>query len=212
MKVTRYKQSCFLIKISNKNIYFDPNGIPEGEPKADFILISHSHSDHYEISSLEHMYTDQSIVICPKSCSEIISRWTAIGITPGEKLDQKAVELKGVPMYNLRFFRRLFHRQSKHLCGYILSTENTSIYHAGDTDVIPEMESLPEIDFAFLPIGGMFTMNSDEALKAIELIKPENLIPMHELRTDLEEFKMLCSKKFPNINVLTLQSGESLNI
>ena len=212
MKIKRYKQSCFLIEINNKNIYFDPNGIPEGEPKADFILVSHSHSDHYEISSLEHIYTAQSIIICPKTCSEIISRWTAIGITTGEKLEKKGLEIEAVPMYNLRFFRRLFHRHSKNLCGYILSTENTSIYHAGDTDVIPEMEGLPEIDIAFLPIGGMFTMNSDEALEAIELIKPENFFPMHELRTDLEEFKMLCSKKFPEVNVLTLQSGESLNI
>jgi L-ascorbate metabolism protein UlaG (beta-lactamase superfamily) len=212
MKLTRFKQSCFLIEINNKRIYLDPNGIPEGSPEADLILISHSHSDHYELSSVENICSDQSIIICPESCSKIVSQWKAIGVSPRDTITKKGIDIQAVPMYNLRFFRRLFHRKSKNLCGYILSTETTSIYHAGDTDVIPEMEYLPEIDYAFLPIGGMFTMNSDEALEAIRLIDPSNLIPMHELRTKLGEFEERCSENFPEMRIITLQNGENREV
>jgi len=201
-----------LVEINNKTIYFDPNGIPEGEPNADLILISHSHSDHYELNSIEHINTDDSIIVCPKSCSKIIARWNAIGVSPGDQLSELGLKIKAIPMYNLRFFRRLFHRKSKNLCGYVISNETLSIYHAGDTGKIPEMEDLQEIDYAFLPIGGMFTMNSEEALEAIELFHPNTLIPMHELRTNLKEFKNSCSKRFPDIEIITLEKGEGKSL
>lgn len=208
MNIKRFKQSCFLIKINQQNLYIDPYGIPDDAAKADLILITHCHSDHSEKSSLENIFNGQTIVICPEACQKIIQKRNAKPVKPRLDLEEKGIKIETIPMYNLRWYRMLFHRKSKELCGYIICAEDKRIYHAGDTDIIPEMEQLENIDYALLPIGGFFTMNKEEALKAIEKINPKKVIPMHNLRTDLEEFKYLVKERFPNIEVIILKENE----
>lgn len=208
MKIKRFKQSCFLLQLDQKKIYIDPNGIPKDAEKADLILITHCHSDHTEKSSFNRIYEEQSTVIAPEVCKNIIESKNAIPVKPKEDMEKKGIKIETIPMYNTKWYRRLFHKKSKELCGYVICGENLRIYHAGDTDVISEMEQLENIDYALLPIGGFFTMNKEEALKAIGKIKPKKVIPMHNLRTNLEEFERLVNENFPNIEVIMLKENE----
>lgn len=208
MKIKRFKQSCFLLELDRKNIYIDPNGIPEDAEKADLILITHCHSDHTEKSSFNRIYEEHSTVIAPEACENIIESKNAIPVKPKEDLEEMGIKIETIPMYNIKWYRRLFHKKSKELCGYVMCGENLRIYHAGDTDVISEMEELENIDYALLPIGGLFTMNKEEALNAIGKIKPKKVIPMHNLRTNLEEFESLVNENFPNIEVIMLKENE----
>lgn len=74
--------------------------------------------------------------------------------------------------------------------GYVLSIDGITVYHAGDTDLIPEMGQLPAIDAAFLPVGGTFTMDAEEASSAVSVIRPRLAVPMHyRSRADAETFK-----------------------
>ncbi|MEJ2248514.1 MAG: MBL fold metallo-hydrolase [Candidatus Lokiarchaeota archaeon] len=212
MKLTRFKQSCFLIEIAGKRIYIDPNGIPEGQNPADIILITHSHSDHYEKSSVENIFSENTTLIAPKSCSEIIDTWNGRPITPGEKFEIEGLSIEAVPAYNQGFIRRFLHNSKKHFCGYIISDGNSRIYHAGDTDLIPELKELENIDVLFLPVGGFFTMNSEDAINLIKNIQPKKFIPMHELRTDLEEFKQNASKELPETEIIILRERDECEI
>lgn len=76
--------------------------------------------------------------------------------------------------------------------GYLITIDEKTIYHAGDTEFIPEMENLGNVDVALLPIDGTLTMNIDEAIAAAKTINPKVVIPMHDRDADLEEFKMKC--------------------
>ena len=101
--------------------------------------------------------------------------------------------------------------------GMVIKGSEATIYHAGDTGIVSEMQLIGEIykpDYALLPIGGHFTMDIHEALKAVELIRPKYVIPMHYntfplIKTDPNEFKKLVSEKVPEVNVVILKPGES---
>jgi len=89
--------------------------------------------------------------------------------------------------------------------GYLLTVNGKTIYHAGDTDFIPEMRGLGDVDVALLPIGGTFTMDIEEAIEAVVAIKPKIVIPMHYLKANPQEFKKKLEAK-SNIKVIDLPS------
>lgn len=210
----RIKQSGFQIKLSGKIIYTDPFKISSGFEKADLILVSHSHFDHYHLPSIKLLIKDDTIIICPASCKKAFRLWkSTMTLIPGESAILMGIKIRAVHAYNRNKF---FHRKRKNWVGYIFSgekgdTEPINIYFAGDTDVIPEMANFPEIKYAFLPIGGKFTMNSEEAMDAIKIIKPLNLIPMHELKANLDDFAESVKKNITDfdVNVIKLKPGQS---
>jgi len=210
----RIKQSGFQIKLSGKIIYTDPFKLSGGFEKADLILVSHSHFDHYHLPSIKLLIKDDTNIICPASCKKAFKLWkSTTTLKPGESATFKGIKIQTVHAYNRNKF---FHRKRKNWVGYIISDENgdtepLNIYFAGDTDVIPEMANLPEIHYAFLPIGGKFTMNSVEALEAMKMIKPLNVIPMHELKASLDDFAESVKKNITdfNVNVIKLKPGQS---
>jgi L-ascorbate metabolism protein UlaG (beta-lactamase superfamily) len=212
MKIKRYKQSSFLIEIQGIHLYIDPYGIPKGETPADFILVTHAHSDHYEKSSVNNIFNESTILIAPKSCSKILEDWNGVGLNPGEIYKKEDFKIKAVPMYTEGFIRKLFHNKSKNLCGYIIYVGETRIYHSGDSDFIQEMKDLKEINIAFLPVGGFFTMNKDDAIEAIKVIQPEKFIPMHELRTDLDKFKKISSNQVLNTEIIVLKKDSLIEM
>jgi len=114
-----------------------------------------------------------------------------------------------VEAYNFKqtsFPKKIWHRKGNGV-GYVLTLEGKTIYHAGDTDFIPEMRELGVIDIALIPIGGIFTMDIREAVEAALAIKPNAVIPMHNLKADPREFKKkveACS----DVQVMPLQTGE----
>jgi len=112
---------------------------------------------------------------------------------PGQKLNIEGLEIEAVPAYNKA---RAFHPKASNFVGYIISAGGIKIYHAGDTDFIPEMEKL-KVDIAMLPVGGTYTMDAQEAALAADSIKPKIAVPMHYgaivgSTNDADKFKKLC--------------------
>jgi len=192
--------SGFLIQ-NGKTIYIDPFRITEDLPQADMILITHSHYDHCSIEDIKKIARDETIIICTADSQ---SKFRHIDL----KLDIRLIEVGGeiefdegnekvwaVPAYNIN---KTFHEKAEDWVGYILELGEINIYHAGDTDNIPEMKHIQEIDIALLPIGGTITMNAGEAANAAIVIKPKLAIPMHfgtivGSRGDAEIFLRQCS-------------------
>ena len=180
MQITRIAQSCFLLEFAGTITYIDPFQIPNGSPQADIILVSYPHLDHFDKKSLATILSEGTTLVCPKSCPKILAMVKdGRGVRPGDEITIGNVDIEAMPAYNQR---KPFHARKKDYVGFVLTGESRALYHAGDTDWIPEMETLAakSIDIAFLPIGGIFTMGMGAALKAAKTINPHIVIPMHE--------------------------------
>jgi L-ascorbate metabolism protein UlaG (beta-lactamase superfamily) len=192
-KIHWFGQSAFLIESSIGNIYIDPSKIGEGRPAADLILITHVHGDHCSPADIKRIYKADTAIVASRSVAKKLSFPVRV-IKPGDRLQSKGVEIEAVYAYNIH---KPFHGRSDDILGYLYEADGTRIYHAGDTDNIPEMRDI-KADIAMLPIGGTFTMNAKAASEAANLIKPKIAIPMHwggglGSIKDAQEFKKLCS-------------------
>ncbi len=204
MKIHRIVQSCFKIELKDKILYFDPFRIPKDSEKADIIFISHPHYDHYSIGSMNVIMKDDTIVICPKQCKKILKKWKARGLNPGEQVEIDGLNIKGISAYT-----RFLHNKDLNWLGYVIDDGTKRIYHAGDTYFFPEMDELLELDFAFLPIGGVYTMSFKGAIETAKTINAKNVIPMHERKKNLDEFEKILKIKLPNTNVIKLMKNQS---
>ena len=202
--------SCFLIQTEDKNIYIDPYKLKAGSGniKADVILITHSHYDHCSIEDLRRIVKDGTIIIgspdCTSSLTKLEEKLDVKVIEPGKGIKIENIKIGAVPAYNTN---KSFHSKSEYWNGYLIDIDGLKIYHAGDTDIIPEMSKLSKIDIALLPIDGKFTMNAEEAVKSAKIIKPKIAIPMHygtlaENSEDAKRFAELCKQSGINAEIL----------
>ena len=197
--------SGFMIK-NSKVIYIDPYNIKESE-KADLILITHSHYDHCSVADLQKIVKEGTKILLPADCQSKITRFKIpikIEIVePGQELNLGEVKIYTIPAYNLD---KPFHSKDEGWLGYLIKMNDVFIYHAGDTDKIPEMQKLTghkkegKEFVALLPIGGRFTMSVEEAVEAAKLIKPTLAIPMHYgsvvgTEADADEFVEMCKEE-----------------
>ncbi|WP_202319579.1 MBL fold metallo-hydrolase [Archaeoglobus neptunius] len=185
VEVTWLKHAGFKIK-GSVVVYIDPYEIPEGLEKADVILVTHDHFDHLDIRSIRRISKDDTVVVHPAGC--IIEGFRSCGVNMQETTEVKGVKIRAVPAYNID---KPFHKGNS--VGYIINIDGVSIYHAGDTDRIPEMKEI-EVDIALLPVGGTYTMNLEEAIEATRDIGAKHYIPMHygaipQTEADPEEFR-----------------------
>jgi L-ascorbate metabolism protein UlaG (beta-lactamase superfamily) len=172
MKLTWLGHSSFRLDCGSL-VYFDPYEVEEGE-KADIILISHDHYDHCHPDSVSHLARDDTFIVCHPSCMSKLEG-SITGVNAGETLEIGSVRIEAVQMYNTN---KPNHPPGAGV-GYIIESEGKRVYHAGDTDLIPEMKELEAIDAALLPVGGKYTMNWNEAAEAVKLIMPKVAVPMH---------------------------------
>lgn len=187
------------------------DGLPEPDmPKADVILYTHHHQDHIKTATLQRLATDQTTIIAPAKCRELIGREFDV-ITPGEERRTAGYDIRAVHAYNTPEGASTRKQHKRGECvGYLVSYGGKTIYHAGDTDLIPEMADLGHIDVAFLPIGGTFTMNIAEAAEAAAVINADIAIPIHFLAADPVDFMNLVTAKGYVVQVLN--TGETIEL
>jgi L-ascorbate metabolism protein UlaG (beta-lactamase superfamily) len=156
-----------------KTIYFDPYQISDG-PKADLILISHDHFDHCSPDDIAKIQQPKTVIVTEKVAAKKLKGDVRI-VKPGDSIHVYDVKVEAVPSYNVD---KDFHPKKNGWLGFIVEVEGVRIYHAGDTDFIPEMKEF-KVDIALLPVSGTYVMTADQAIKAAIAMKPKLAIPMH---------------------------------
>ncbi len=192
--ITLFGHSSVMIK-GSKVVYIDPFVLPANPEKADIIIFTHGHYDHCVKVPLDLMKNDTVSV-------GVNCKYAQVSASPGDTKEINSILLNFVHAYNNT---KPFHPKAKG-AGVIVNMDNVRVYHAGDTDLIEEMKQLKNIDVALLPIGGTYTMDIDEAVNAVQCIKPKVVIPIHYNKiqgteADAEEFKRKVQEKC-NIKVV----------
>ena len=187
--------------VGNVTIMVDPFKMAKQE-KADLILISHNHFDHLSVGDIKNISTKDTSIVAAKECIDMLKGFDfkeKIGISPGEEKTVKGIKIKSIPAYNITKInpdtKKPFHPKEDNKVGFLFELNGITIYHAGDTDLIPEMSDLKP-DIALVPVSGTYVMTAQEAAKAVEKIKPKIAIPMHYgvivgSEKDAIEFKQL---------------------
>ena len=162
-------------------IYLDPYRLGAGNPTADVILITHDHSDHCSPGDIDKIRGDDTAIVTVAASAAKLDGDILI-VKPGDSVTVKGIGVQAVAAYNVNKFPSPgvpFHPKESGHVGFILTLDGHRVYHAGDTDHIPEMADLGEIDIALLPVSGTYVMTADEAVEAAATINPEVAIPMH---------------------------------
>jgi L-ascorbate metabolism protein UlaG (beta-lactamase superfamily) len=195
MKTTLNAQSSIKIE-SDRIIYFDPYLIKKESHDADYIFITHEHYDHFDLDSINKVSNENTLIILPDSMAiKVLYKLNSNnvrGVIPNEEYTINGLHFTTIPSYNTN---KDFHKKESKWVGYLVDIEDKVVYVAGDTDITPENEEV-ECDIAFLPIGGTYTMDYEEAAKLANIIKPEVVVPIHYetivgTRDDANKFKEL---------------------
>ncbi len=190
LKMTFIKHASLLLEFEGKQIYVDP--VSEYAdysqfPKADIILITHEHHDHFDPKAIAAIETPETRIVANPNCRKLLGRGREMKNGDTFQLDPD-IRLEAVPAYNTTPGRDKFHPRGRDN-GYILTVGGTRIYIAGDTEDIPEMKELGNIDIAFLPVNQPYTMTPDQAIRATRIIRPRILYPYHYGDTDIRKVK-----------------------
>jgi len=175
-RFTWFRQSAYLWRGDGLTVYIDPWMVTTDDP-ADVIFITHAHFDHYQPDDIEKIRKDGTKIVAPHDIARELSG-DVTPVSPGDSLNVAGIDVQAVPAYNVVKERLQAHPKENNWVGYILTLGSNSYYHAGDTDHIPELESV-RADVAFLPIGGTYTMDPGEAAGLAKAINPQVAVPMH---------------------------------
>jgi L-ascorbate metabolism protein UlaG (beta-lactamase superfamily) len=214
--------ASFQIKTDTLNIYIDPStkhtGLKKGDfEPADLILVTHPHGDHFDKDLLKKIRKMGSPIVAPPSVKKEIKKGVVWELGPGQHMDitPSNVHVWTTPAYNVKRFRpngEPFHPKELGV-GFIIRVEGVKIYHAGDTDFIPEMEHIEaaDVDVALLPIGDTYTMDIADATEAASVIESKIVIPMHLKDANPETFKTEVESKTSS-KVVILKAGEEYTV
>ena len=200
MKIKVFNQAAIKIE-STKNIYFDPYQIKEEFHDADYILITHDHYDHYDEESIKNIMKSETMIVVPECLKERVSKLTTnyFLVSPNEKYNLADLSFETTFSYNID---KPFHPKEKGYVGYKIKLEDKHLYIMGDTDYLEENLHMT-CDICFIPIGGTYTMDVQEAAAYINELKPELAIPIHygSIVGDLSLSKQFIDLVNPDIKV-----------
>ena len=168
--------ACIKFNFDNLIVYTDPYLLDESTNDADIIFITHGHYDHYSVEDIKKVIKKDTIIILPSQIDTIdLKDYEIMHIESNLKYECKGLKFETLPAYNVD---KQFHKKEDGGVGYILEFDNTRYYIAGDTDVTEENRKII-CDVAFVPVGGTYTMNLEEAARLINEIKPQIAVPIH---------------------------------
>lgn len=163
-------------KLGNKTIDY------AAMPKADFVFVTHEHGDHFDKEAIKILSREGTQLIMNKRCADMYGPCGVLA--NGQSAQFGDISVDAVPAYNISEGRTQFHPKGRDN-GYILTIDGLRIYIAGDTEDIPEMKNVKNIDIAFLPCNQPYTMTTEQLVRAAKVIKPKVLFPYHYGQTDV---------------------------
>ena len=191
VSITLIKHGTLAISYRGLSIHVDPVGqfgkptdYAAEFPKADIILVTHEHHDHFDPEAIEALTEEgRTLLVTNGRCADMLGHGTALSNGDSLKLPGDIL-LKAVPAYNYTEGRTMFHPKGRDN-GFVLDLDGFRLYVAGDTEDIPEMASLKDIALAFLPVNQPYTMTVQQCVNAVKAFGPKVLIPYHFSQTDV---------------------------
>ncbi len=172
-------------------IYIDPWKLTGDLPPADLILVTHDHHDHCSPDDVARIRQPGTAVVASQAAAKKLGKGVQV-VKPGDSLTIAGVTVEAVPAYNTT---KTYHPKAAGYVGYIVEVGGARIYHAGDTDPIPEMAGL-SVDILLVPVSGTYVADADQAAEIVRAVKPKIAVPMHigdvvGSLADAERFKKL---------------------
>jgi L-ascorbate metabolism protein UlaG (beta-lactamase superfamily) len=206
--------SGFRIRVGRAFVYIDPYRVPDESPPADLILITHGHYDHFSPQDVERLSVRGTWLVGPAAVAERVSG-RVHSIAPGEALADelvRGVHVTAIAAYNTSKRDgdgKPFHPREAGWVGYEVNVRGERLYHSGDTDVIPEMDSVTGVDIALLPVSGVYVMTAQEAAEAARRIQPRVAVPMHwgELIGSEEDARTFAERAPVEVRIMSKQEG-----
>jgi L-ascorbate metabolism protein UlaG (beta-lactamase superfamily) len=191
VRITPIYHASLLIQAGGKNIYVDPAKPADvtGLPSADLILLTDIHGDHMDTNLIAKVSKADTQIIAPAAVVKTVT--AAMPLSNGETKEWDGWKIEAMPMYNLKrgpSEGKLFHDKGRGN-GYVLTYGGKRFYLSGDTEAIPEMEALKNIDVALVCMNLPYTMPPEEAAEAVKAFHPRVVIPYHFGQSDLNVFK-----------------------
>lgn len=191
--LTFFKHASLALEVGGKHIYIDPvDSFADYArlPKADVVVVTHSHYDHLDCTAIDKITTRETVIVCDKTSAEAFD-FDCVTMTPGLSAEPiEGVKIEAVAAYNTSEGHLDFHPKEREDCGYIITIGGTRFYVSGDTENNEDMKAVENIDVAFLSVNQPYTMTVDQAVDAVRAIKPTIFYPYHygevEEKTDIE--------------------------
>ena len=205
--VSPVSHASFVMSVPGLVIYNDPVGgkaLYDGQPAAGLVLITHEHGDHFEPETLAALVAADTKLVVNPAVMEMLPaelKEKATAIANGEKTTVGSVEIEAIPAYNTTEDRKKYHPQGRDN-GYVLTVDGRRVYIAGDTEDIPEMRALKDIDIAFVPMNLPFTMDIDQASSAVAEFKPAVVYPYHYKGQDPQAFAAKVAEAAAEVKVV----------
>ena len=197
--------SCIRIEFDGKEIEIDPVARLRDRtvnyasmPKADYIFVTHEHADHYDAATIKLLSEEKTHLIMNKRCADMYGAGLVMANGQTYLFDDLRVE--AVPAYNTTEGHLQFHPKGRDN-GYILTLDGLRIYVAGDTEDVPEMADIKDIDIAFLPCNQPYTMTPEQLVRAAKVIKPKVLFPYHYGQTDVGNIPSLLKDEAIDVRI-----------
>lgn len=178
VKISWLGHDSFRLEGAGKVVYIDPYKPCRPQPDADLILVTHHHSDHLDLQAISRLCMDATVIAGPNRVARQVPG--CIEVKPGDERELARLKVRVVHAYNVNKFRsrgQPFHPKGVGV-GYLVEMDCETIYHTGDSDLIPEMEGLKP-DVALVAVSGRWVMTAEEAAQAVAAIRPKRAIPMH---------------------------------
>ena len=188
LRLTPIQHASLMIQAAGKVLYVDPaSGSYDGLPRADYILITYIHGDHMVPALVDKLRQPSTVILAPKAVAEKVSGCTVI--SNGETKTIGDFKVEAIPMYNLKPAAdgQLYHEKGRGN-GYILTYGGKRFYFSGDTEGIPEMRALRNIDVAFVCMNLPYTMTPQAAAEAVRAFHPAIVYPYHYSGSDTNAF------------------------